>query len=105
MIRRPPRSTLFPYTTLFRDFNSTAIFITPMLDMAFQLLTFFVFTYHPSQLEVQFPVSLAAADPGGDKKPPPDKKPSPREATLPPPSITVVARAADTKNKGYRGRL
>src|SRR5258708_10803573 len=23
MIRRPPRSTLFPYTTLFRSFNST----------------------------------------------------------------------------------
>src|SRR2546422_7769965 len=26
MIRRPPRSTLFPYTTLFRsDYNSTAV--------------------------------------------------------------------------------
>src|SRR2546426_10675375 len=25
MIRRPPRSTLFPYTTLFRSFNITAI--------------------------------------------------------------------------------
>src|SRR5437762_9803343 len=24
MIRRPPRSTLFPYTTLFRSFSSTA---------------------------------------------------------------------------------
>src|SRR5256885_6183128 len=23
MIRRPPRSTLFPYTTLFRSYNST----------------------------------------------------------------------------------
>ncbi len=27
------------------------IVITPMLDMAFQLLAFFVFTYHPSALE------------------------------------------------------
>src|SRR5260221_1100294 len=25
MIRRPPRSTLFPYTTLFRSFVSTAV--------------------------------------------------------------------------------
>src|SRR5260370_28111780 len=25
MIRRPPRSTLFPYTTLFRSFNPTVV--------------------------------------------------------------------------------
>src|SRR5437764_8666266 len=25
MIRRPPRSTLFPYTTLFRSFSSSAV--------------------------------------------------------------------------------
>src|SRR2546430_9173098 len=25
MIRRPPRSTLFPYTTLFRSFNAQAV--------------------------------------------------------------------------------
>lgn len=35
--------------------------ITPMLDMAFQLLTFFIFTYHPSALEVQMELSLPAA--------------------------------------------
>src|SRR2546430_13267060 len=28
MIRRPPRSTLFPYTTLFRSFSETAGFTT-----------------------------------------------------------------------------
>src|SRR5438874_9577905 len=28
MIRRPPRSTLFPYTTLFRSWSSTAIALT-----------------------------------------------------------------------------
>lgn len=32
--------------------------VTPMLDMAFQLLTFFLFTYHPSGLEGQLPVTL-----------------------------------------------
>src|SRR5574337_2153651 len=29
MIRRPPRSTLFPYTTLFRSFIKPAAFLTP----------------------------------------------------------------------------
>src|SRR3712207_7004080 len=29
MIRRPPRSTLFPYTTLFRSWNVTANAIAP----------------------------------------------------------------------------
>ena len=35
--------------------------ITPMLDMAFQLLTFFVFTYHPSALEGQMELTLPAS--------------------------------------------
>src|SRR5688572_32027249 len=29
MIRRPPRSTLFPYTTLFRSANSTGTSLSP----------------------------------------------------------------------------
>jgi biopolymer transport protein ExbD len=32
--------------------------ITPMLDMAFQLLAFFIFTYNPSDLEGQMDLSL-----------------------------------------------
>src|SRR5205823_44660 len=35
--------------------------ITPMLDMAFQLLTFFIFTYHPSALEGHMDLTLPAA--------------------------------------------
>src|SRR3712207_7600674 len=31
MIRRPPRSTLFPYTTLFRSFDSGTRFVPPSL--------------------------------------------------------------------------
>lgn len=38
--------------------------ITPMLDMTFQLLTFFIFTYHPSAIEGQMEFSLPAADSG-----------------------------------------
>lgn len=35
--------------------------ITPMLDMAFQLLAFFIFTYNPSDLEGHMDLSLPAA--------------------------------------------
>src|SRR3712207_8392845 len=38
MIRRPPRSTLFPYTTLFRSFGSNAAFLFRRLQ---HLLVFF----------------------------------------------------------------
>ena len=39
--------------------------VTPMLDMAFQLLTFFVLTYKPAPSEVQF-VHEPASRPAGD---------------------------------------
>src|SRR3712207_6885141 len=29
MIRRPPRSTLFPYTTLFRSLRQPAVYVSP----------------------------------------------------------------------------
>src|SRR5438132_3412998 len=35
------------------------LIITPMLDMSFQILSFFIMTYHPSALEGQIPGSLA----------------------------------------------
>src|SRR5436190_24190460 len=34
-----------------------AIIVTPMLDVAFQLLAFFVMTYHPSALEGSYKIS------------------------------------------------
>jgi biopolymer transport protein ExbD len=37
--------------------------VTPMLDMAFQLLTFFVLTYKPAPAEVQFGMKLLPAQP------------------------------------------
>lgn len=39
--------------------------ITPMLDMSFQLLAFFILTYHPSGLEGQMELNLPA---GGEAK-------------------------------------
>src|SRR3712207_8905438 len=39
MIRRPPRSTLFPYTTLFRSLRGDAIEVIPqLLDADLELL-------------------------------------------------------------------
>ena len=38
--------------------------VTPMLDMTFQLLAFFILTYHPSSLEGQMEFSLPAAASG-----------------------------------------
>ena len=35
--------------------------ITPMLDMAFQLLTFFILTYVPAPQEISFPMNLLPA--------------------------------------------
>ncbi len=43
--------------------------ITPMLDMSFQLLSFFIMTFHPTPTEGQIPVSLPAM-PGGEEKAP-----------------------------------
>src|SRR2546430_12710136 len=36
MIRRPPRSTLFPYTTLFRSVDGPALGPRPILQPAFE---------------------------------------------------------------------
>jgi biopolymer transport protein ExbD len=39
------------------------LIITPMLDMAFQILAFFIMTYHPSALEAHIPGSLVPDNP------------------------------------------
>ncbi len=49
MSRRPPRAEETP---------GVVLPITPMLDMAFQLLAFFILTYHPSALEGQMELLL-----------------------------------------------
>src|SRR5262245_16851495 len=46
--------------------QSLEIPVTPMLDMAFQLLTFFILTYHPMPSEVQFVMNLMPAAPATD---------------------------------------
>src|SRR5258708_30561640 len=45
MIRRPPRSTLFPYTTLFRSYVTGAVIGSAVLDSRFGLNQGFDFYY------------------------------------------------------------
>ncbi|MCE9568203.1 MAG: biopolymer transporter ExbD [Planctomycetes bacterium] len=43
--------------------------ITPMLDMSFQLLSFFIMTFHPSPTEGQIALALPPSDnPGGNER-------------------------------------
>jgi biopolymer transport protein ExbD len=78
--------------------------VTPMLDMAFQLLAFFVMTYHPSDLEGQMELSLPSeaisqAQDKEDVKPdaPVDKDQDLKLAA----NITVVVRTQrDNVNTG-----
>ena len=46
-----------------RNSEGVEVPITPMLDMAFQLLTFFVLTYKPAPTEGQFLMNLLPAQP------------------------------------------
>jgi biopolymer transport protein ExbD len=67
--------------------------ITPMLDMAFQLLAFFILTYHPSALEGQVALALPAA---GQAKAKDAKDVSPENISdvdiEPPSELTVVIK-------------
>src|SRR5256885_9946771 len=47
MIRRPPRSTLFPYTTLFRSSRSESIALTKFLVACCSSLSASPLTEHP----------------------------------------------------------
>jgi biopolymer transport protein ExbD len=58
------------------------LIITPMLDMAFQILAFFIMTYHPSALEAHIPGSLVPDNPAvTDPNKPPVPAPEVPEST------------------------
>lgn len=81
--------------------------ITPMLDMAFQLLTFFIFTYHPSALEVQMELSLPSA---GEARAKDAKDVDPTKASdgviEEPSQVTVIAKTQlDGANRGALSQM
>ncbi|HEY7314298.1 MAG TPA: biopolymer transporter ExbD [Gemmataceae bacterium] len=78
--------------------------VTPMLDMAFQLLAFFVMTYHPSDLEGQMDLSLPSEKITQAEKPEnvdPNKAPDPNAKLDLPANLTVIVRTQmDNVNNG-----
>jgi biopolymer transport protein ExbD len=76
--------------------------ITPMLDMAFQLLAFFILTYHPSALEGQMELNLPAQAEAKAKTPEdvdPSKLSDNDQVDLPS-ELTVVLKTQTTGNVG-----
>lgn len=57
--------------------------VTPMLDMAFQLLTFFILTYSPAPVEGQFAMNLLPAAPALDAAAAPTEVPPAGPVELP----------------------
>ncbi len=78
--------------------------ITPMLDMAFQLLTFFILTYHPMPSEVQFVMNLMPASPeiSKDAAPPPESAQSDPNLPASLRTLPTIIRSAEA---GSLGRL
>ena len=83
--------------------------ITPMLDMAFQLLTFFIFTYHPSGLEGQMDLNLPSEKTAAAKDKEqmrPDTAPDKAQDLVPPSDLTVNVRTQqDGATKGEMSAL
>src|SRR5580700_4022691 len=87
------------------------LIITPMLDMSFQILAFFIMTYHPAAMEGHIPGSLVPpedfAKKSKDNVPTPDLTPSITDDLLDPSlndAVTVVVKSVmkDDKNSGDR---
>ncbi len=88
-----------------RNVGAVDIPITPMLDMTFQLLFFFIINYNPSPLEGQMDLTLPT-DKDTMKKDnviPQDRNPDDQEeAPKDPPEVTVVVKTQhDGTNDGF----
>jgi len=72
-----------------------ALPITPMLDMTFQLLFFFIINFHPADLEGQMDMALPAEEPGGRPRPVAKARPGEPEFAA---DLTVKVRTQRAEN-------
>jgi biopolymer transport protein ExbD len=80
--------------------------ITPMLDMTFQLLFFFILNYHPNALEGQMDLSLPAPTENKAKVEPETPMPSSSENEEVPAQVKVIVRAQQgTGSEGMISRV
>ncbi len=75
------------------DGVNLSLIITPFLDMAFQILAFFIMTYHPSSLEGHIPGSLVP--PADYAKKGKETNPNTTEAPLSVPEDDLLAELND----------
>ena len=76
-----------------------ALPITPMLDMTFQLLFFFIMNFNPADLEGQMDMSLPSEDVKANKDNKPDPKKAPEKTPEPefPSDLTVQVRTQNAE--------
>ena len=70
--------------------------LTPMLDVAFQLLTFFIFTFKPAPLELQFNMNLLPTAPQTEPEPEPPPEDNPSDEPPAIQSFQVTLHSDDT---------
>lgn len=77
--------------------------VTPMLDMAFQLLTFFILTYHASPTEGQFAMTMMPPAPATDFRAQATAEPAAPNESLPAAlrTLPTVLRAGESGSLGH----
>lgn len=85
-----------------RQQEDVEIPVTPMLDMAFQLLTFFILTYHPMPSEGQFAMTMLPAAPATDFRAQATAEPAKPDDSLPAAlrTLPTVLRAGEAGKLG-----
>jgi biopolymer transport protein ExbD len=90
-----------------REASRVEVAVTPMLDMTFQLLFFFILNYHPSALEGQMSMALPKDDQKAKAEKVEDVKEGsdPDDATLPADLTVQVKTQNDGTNNGSISQL
>lgn len=85
-----------------RNQEDVEIPVTPMLDMAFQLLTFFILTYRPMPTEGQFSMTMMPAAPATDFRAQATAEPLKPDDSLPAAlrTLPTVLRAGESGSLG-----